>query len=361
MAGKIAHDFNNILMGIMGNLSLAMLNTGEDNKTYKYLEQTEQAVLRARGLTNRLLTFSSGGAPVKKVVDIIELLRDSVQFVLRGTQVQWQYEHEPDIWPIELDQEQFNQAIQNIVMNAMQSMHQTGRLTVEVKNITLTASNHFQLVAGNYVLVAVRDTGDGIPSQNIYKIFDPYYTTKNNASGLGLAACYSIIRQHGGHITVESELGVGSVFSIYLPVSEILPESPPPFATEVSNTKNVRILIMDDEPLIRQTVSMVLQRFDYLVEVAADGAEAIEIYRRAAQRNEPFDLVIMDLTVPGGMGGKEAVKLLLDFDPEARVIVSSGYSDDPVMAYYTDYGFKGVVAKPYALKELLPVLEKVLV
>ncbi|RMG46508.1 MAG: PAS domain S-box protein [Acidobacteria bacterium] len=359
LAGGIAHDFNNLLMGILGNLSLARLSVSPGDKLNERLEAAEKATLRARDLTQQLLTFAKGGAPIKETASIEHLIADTAEFALRGSNVRCDMKLPEDLWPVEVDEGQMSQVIQNLIINADQAMPQGGVLRIEAENVTVSSGGDLPLPPGKYVKVSFTDQGVGIPEEHLSKVFDPFFTTKQKGSGLGLATAYSVIKRHGGHITVKSTLGRGTTFTLYLPASE------KPLPREVTSREEApvgrgRVLLMDDEAFIRDVGSQMLTYLGYEVDVARDGNEAIALYREKKERGEPYDVVIMDLTVRGGMGGREAIKKLLAFDPQARAIVSSGYSNDPIMAEYARYGFRGVVAKPYKLQDLSRVLHQVM-
>jgi signal transduction histidine kinase len=359
LAGGIAHDFNNLLTAILGNISLTKMYANPEDKGYKRLTEAEKACLRARGLTQQLLTFSKGGAPIKKVAFIRGLIRDSASFALIGSNVRCEFSISGDLWPVEVDEGQISQVINNMVINADQAMLEEGVIRVRAENVNVGLRNGLPLKEGRYVKITIEDNGIGIPEEHLVKIFDPYFTTKQKGNGLGLATAYSIIKGHNGYIEVESEVGVGTKFYVYLPASqkEILAKR------EIKERPVIgrgRILVMDDEEIVRGLTGDVLGYLGYEVEFARDGREAIEKYIRARESKRPFDVVIMDLTIPGGMGGKEAIKRLIEIDPEVKAIVSSGYSNDPVMAEYTKYGFREVITKPYKIEELSKILAKVI-
>nr|HID57889.1 PAS domain S-box protein [Desulfobacterales bacterium] len=359
LAGGIAHDFNNILMGILGNIALAKMYAKSDNKVVEKLVEAEEASLRARALTQQLLTFSKGGAPVKKEASIAELIKDSVTFALTGSSVRCEFFLPDDLWAVEVDEGQMNQVINNLVINAEQAMPEGGVISVRAENTVIEKEYALPLKQGRYVKISIEDQGVGIPKEHLSRVFDPYFTTKQKGSGLGLTTAYSIIKEHDGYIGVESKLGEGTCFNIYLPASEkriVKKEG----VQEIIPTGKGRILLMDDEEIVRDVACEMLKSLGYEVESAREGAEAIDLYKKARESGDRFDVVIMDLTVPGGMGGKEAVKELLEMDPGVRAIVSSGYSNDPVMSDFRKYGFKGVVAKPYRMKDLAEVLRRVI-
>ncbi|MDQ3969483.1 MAG: ATP-binding protein, partial [Thermoproteota archaeon] len=360
LAGGIAHDFNNMLTAILGNVSLAKIRMNSENKAYTRLTEAERACLRASDLTQQLLTFSKSGAPVKRIALIEDLIRESATFAIRGSKARCEYSIAEGLWLVEIDEGQISQVINNLVINADQAMPEGGEVRIVAENISLNTEDGVLLKEGKYVRITVQDQGIGIPQENLTKIFDPYFTTKHTGSGLGLAVVYSIIKNHGGYIGVESEVGKGTKFYIYLPAYDKAEIDKGNLVEERLIHGRGRILIMDDEQIIREVAGEMLSQIGYEVEFARDGMEAVELYKRAKECNRAFDAVIMDLTIPGGMGGREAVKKLRDIDPGIKAIVSSGYSNDPVMAEYGKYGFGGVVAKPYKIKELSEVLDRVI-
>lgn len=358
LAGGIAHDFNNVLTGILGSISLAKMRTPSDDTMLKTLTEAEKGCFRARELTQQLITFARGGAPVKKTLSLIDLIKESTTFTLSGSGTKPEFYIADDLWPADVDEGQISQVINNLVLNADQAMPRGGIIKITCENIQLNAELT-PLQKGKYVKIMVKDHGIGIPKENLHRIFDPYFTTKQKGSGLGLTTTYSIINKHNGHISVESELGKGTTFSIFLPASEKEPEVRKDIKEEYVIRKG-RILIMDDDAIVRDVAGKMLTTLGYEVDYAEDGTSAIEQYKKAKETRRPFDTVIMDLTIPGGMGGKEAITKLLAIDPVARVIVSSGYSSDPVMSEYKRYGFSGVVTKPYTLAELSRVVSGVI-
>jgi len=360
LAGGIAHDFNNILTAILGNISLARADLDPNSEIYEILNEAEKASLQAKNLTFQLLTFAKGGTPLKAEASITELIKTTAEFALRGSNVNCTYSFPDDLWVVEVDRGQISQAIQNLIVNADQAMPEGGTIHVSTENISLHPDDGLPLQPGRYVKISIIDTGVGIPEDLLQKIFDPYFTTKKKEAGLGLAITYSIIKKHGGHITVESELDRGTTVHIYLPCSS---EQEAPNNIKVSLEESPpkgKILVMDDEDLIRKIAKRILNRIGYEVEITANGTEAIEFYQQAYQAHHPFDAVILDLTVPGDLGGKETVKKLLQIDPQVKAIVSSGYSNDPIMAEYKKYGFRGVVMKPYKFEELNQALSQIL-
>jgi len=358
LAGGIAHDFNNILTAILGSVNLAKMHA-VDSLVKEKLVKIEKASMQAKDLTQQLLTFSKGGAPIKKVTSLVGLIKDSTTFALRGSKVKCQFSIPKTLWPAEVDEGQIGQMISNLIINADQAMPEGGTVQVQAENVVISSDCEVPLDPGRYIQISFEDQGIGISKQYLTKIFDPYFTTKQEGSGLGLATSYSIIKNHGGCITVESHVGTGTTFHVYLPASaKQLKTGKEEKDTPVGGKG--RILLMDDEESILEVTGEVLTYLGYDVEVARDGLEALELYKKAQTLKIPFDAVIIDLTIRGKMGGRETIQHLLKIDPSARAIVSSGYSDDPVMANYRDYGFKCVVSKPYTIKELSEALREVL-
>jgi PAS domain S-box-containing protein len=359
LAGGIAHDFNNLLTSVIGNIYLAKTLAEPGGKQARRLEEAEKASKRAGDLTQQLLTFSRGGEPVMRSASIEQLLRDSVSFVLRGSNVRCEFSIPVDIWPVQVDCGQIKQVINNLIMNADQAMPDGGIITVLVENTVLGEAGPIPLSPGRYVQVSIQDRGAGIPESDLCRIFDPYYTTKAKGSGLGLSTVFSILRKHGGAITVDSRYGDGATFHFYLPASEDEP-SEPHRETVTYSSKKGKILVMDDEAIIREVAGEILIHLGYRAEFCGDGVEAIEKYVAAGEAGEKYDVVLMDLTIPGGMGGKETMKRLLEIDPDAKGIVSSGYSNDSILANYDQYGFRGVIQKPYDMGELDRILLQVI-
>ncbi len=357
LAGGIAHDFNNILMATLGNLSLARLSLLPESRASLLIREAEKASLRARDLTQQLLTFSKGGEPIKETSSISEVVAESASFVLRGSNIACQFNLPKDLWLVDIDKGQMSQVIQNIVINAKHAMPSGGIISVTGQNIDDIRKENVPLpISNRYTKITITDQGIGIPKNVIDKIFEPYFSTKQEGSGLGLAITYSIIAKHKGYIGVHSEIGIGTSFFIYLPASHqdmILSSE----TTSAPAVKKLRILLMDDEESIRDLTKEMLTALGHEVLLAVDGREAIDTYTTA---EKPIDIVIMDLTIPGGMGGKEAVQEILKVDKNAKVIVSSGYSVDPIMANHKSYGFCAAIAKPYRFQELSILICRVL-
>ena len=361
LAGGIAHDFNNYLTTLLGNISLAKLYKDDSHKVYEKLESIEKATLRAKNLSNQLFTFAKGATPVKKRVSINNLIIDDVKFALSGSNVSCNFMIADNLHMVEIDEGQFSQVLNNIVINALQAMPDGGIIEVAVENITIepeSQNNNVPLPEGTYIKISIKDEGTGIAEKHLSKIFDPFFTTKQKGSGFGLTTSFSIIKNHGGHLSVESKMGMGTTFYIFLPAST--QDGMISTIEEDVIFGTWKILLMDDEEDVLEVTGEMLSALGYDVSLARDGKEAIEIYVNALKKGRSFDLVIMDLTVPGGMGGKDTIKKLLKKDPNAKAIVYSGYSNDPVMANYKDYGFKGVMKKPFLIKELSNLIHEVM-
>ncbi len=364
LAGGIAHDFDNILMGLYGNLAIAKNELALDHPAIEHLEDAQKSMNRATRLTQQLLIFAKGGNPVREGVSIGTLVEEVVRFDLSGSNVKPIFEVAHDLWLVEVDKGQIQQVFSNLTINAKQAMKGGGHLYVTLYNTQAGDGEIADLSGGRYVKVMVRDEGEGIEGKHLGQIFDPYFTTKRFGQGLGLATTYSIIKKHGGCIAVDSTPAVGSTFTLYLPVAKtprITADIPVLASAAVARrTGQDRILIMDDEPMICKVTARFLEREGFFVEAVEEGKEAIARYRKALQEGQPFAAVIMDLTIPGGMGGREAVRRILDLDHQARVIVSSGYAEDPVMADHEAYGFCGIAPKPYSREKLIEEIRRVL-
>lgn len=355
LAGGIAHDFNNLLTAVFGNIEMAKMFLSPDHKTLKFLESAGRSMESATHLTKQLLTFAKGGDPIKETVSIGEALIEMAQFSLRGSNVKLDTNIAPDLWPVEADKGQLSQVISNLVINAQQAMPDGGIITLSAANIE-TSGNR-------YVQITVQDEGVGIAPQHLDRIFDPYFTTKQKGSGLGLAISHSIISKHNGTISVDSQLNQRTIFTIRLLAAEA--ETPiiagqPSDEIDSAPLAPPHILVLDDEAVIREVLGAMLEMMGHNVAYAVDGQEAVVKYRHAYQNGSAYDAVIVDLTIPGGVGGQAAAQEMIKINPQAKIIVSSGYTTDPVMANYEAYGFKNVVAKPYRFADLQKVIQKVL-
>ena len=359
LAGGIAHDFNNLLTAVLGNISLARMNLPPGQENHELLAEAERASLQAKDLTAQLLTFSKGGRPVKSAVALAPVVHDSVALAARGGSATCVVNFPGDLWPVEADPAQLSQVFNNLLLNAQQAMPQGGEITITGRNRAVGELNEPLLSPGRYVEVTLRDQGVGISPEALPRIFDPYFTTKQSGSGLGLAVAHSIISQHRGVIKAASQIGQGTTFTLWLPATETAPkaqaQTEPP-----APPRPHRILVMDDEEMVRKILTKMLTRLGYEVKAAPDGRVAVELFRTAWAESQKFDVVIMDLTVPGGMGGQEAIQHLQQIDPNVKAIVSSGYSDSPVMADHRAYGFADVMLKPYTTDQLKSALQSLL-
>jgi PAS domain S-box-containing protein len=356
LAGGIAHDFNNFLMIVQGNLELAKIQTKPGDPLHEILQQSDTACKRAVSLASQLLTFGKGGAPIVRTTSVAQLLAASVDLARAGSQVRFDLAVPDDLWPAEIDAGQISQVFHNLLLNARQAVPESGIVEVRAENVAIKDSV-LSINSGKYVRISVRDYGHGIPAEILPRIFDPYFTTKEAGRGLGLATAYSIVTKHQGHIRADSTVGQGTTFYIHLPASEMSPVAQP---AAVVRTGAGRILVMDDEQAIRRLLELMMSQLGYEVECASDGAEAIELFTRATASGRGFAGVLLDLTVPGRMGGKDAAEELRKIDPSVKLIVSSGYADAPILSEFQKYGFDDVIRKPYTLTELSDVLTRVI-
>jgi len=358
LAGGIAHDFNNLLTGVLGNISLAKDFLLEKSSENHFLQVAESESLRAKALSQQLLTFAKGGEPIKQVTLLEGLVKNTVEFSLSGSAVARDFVYNEPLRFVEVDAGQLSQVVQIIVTNAVESLSHNGRLIVHGENLILDESSPSSVVpapSGCYVKMSFSDNGSGIRHDDLTSAFDPYFTTKSDHHGLGLTSAYTIISKHQGYMTIDSEVGVGTCVSFYLPacLEETAVVSSTPFGKKNGSGK---VLVMDDEESIRVLASEMLSTCGYHFEMAKNGEEAVTLYRQAQETNSPFSAVILDLTVPGGLGGKETMVQLLQIDPNVKAVVSSGYSNDPIMAQYQRFGFHAVMTKPYSLMELSDVM-----
>lgn len=359
LAGGIAHDFNNFLCGLYGCLELARKATN-DEKVTEYLDMSLSTIERARSLTNQLLTFSKGGAPSRKVGSLAPFLQETVHFALSGSNVSCLFDMPQDLWYCEFDSSQMSQVIGNIVINAQQAMPTGGIISISALNVPLKAMAGKEFSNADYVKTTIQDTGTGILPEILPRIFDPFFTTKKNGSGLGLSICYSIVKQHGGFMEVESELNKGTSFHIYLPAVSQAQSEPPRQLPSValSEGRRGRILLMDDQKLVLKAVGQMLKHLGYVVECKEDGKEALDFFIEERKAGRAFDAIILDLTVPCGMGGMEIIGDLRRLDPHLPIVVASGYGEDPVMAEPQKYGFTISLCKPFSSKDLARLLNE---
>lgn len=363
-AGGVAHDYNNLLTAILGNISLIKSSISPAEEIFQRIEEAEKASIRARDLTQQFLTFAKGGSPVKKTLSIKDLIKDTVSFILSGSNVKCRFSINENLWFTDVDKAQLAQVIQNIVLNSKQAMSEGGNLEVSATNIINDDKNKLlkDLPNGKYLSVVISDTGPGITGEHLSKVFDPFFTTKENGSGLGLSIALSIVSKHGGTILVDSYPGKGSFFTIYLPAA-----AAEETVLEENNDRNLdfnlsrcKVLIMDDEAMVRDVLTKMLEKMGIEVTATEDGKEAVYKYKEALDKGNFYDIVILDITIPGGMGGEETLKLIKEIDPDVKAIVSSGYSGKNISAEYMTYGFSGIVSKPYQLRELKNTIIKVL-
>jgi PAS domain S-box-containing protein len=351
LAGGIAHDFNNILTGILGNINLARLDSETGARTFKRLEEAERAAWLAKDLTEQLLSFSKGGRPIKKVSRLEPLVREAVGFALSGSNVRCDVSVDEDVCSVEIDEGQMTQVVNNLAINADQAMPTGGMLSISIRNCVIGPQDGLLLPEGKYVKITLKDEGVGIPEEHIGRIFDPYFTTKQKGSGLGLATSYSIVKNHDGHISVQSKMSLGTTFCIYLPASYQEP-SVTDAGAALDSQEPLNVLFMDDDETVTRAAIGMLEFLGHKVTPTCNGTEALHEYRRGLQSDRPYDVVIMDLTVPGGMGGLEATRELLALEPKAKVIVSSGYYENSVVDRFADHGFVASISKPYDVSKL---------
>jgi len=363
LAGGIAHDFNNILTGIYGNVSLALMELSENHPSYQLLSETEKSINRASKLTRQLLTFSKGGSPVKKNVNLSRIIKETALFDLSGSNLKSVFNFDKNLFNAIVDEGQIQQVFSNLTINAKQASPEGGHLYFTVVNICLIDDNVLELKPGNYLKITIQDEGVGISKEYIDKVFDPYFTTKKTGSGLGLATTFSIINRHNGFLGIDSEVGKGTKFTIYLPATESIENKKYKKNEQLDKKKNIespRILIMDDEDAICKLLSRMIIKLGYESDTATDGDQAIDKYSKALDKKTPYDIVIMDLTIPGGMGGKVAVRKILDINEYAKVIVSSGYTSSSALAEYKSFGFIDMIDKPFTIAKLKEVISRVL-
>ena len=359
LAGGIAHDFNNFLTVILNGIFYLEETCDGDEVSKTVMEDMKNVVEKAKTVSSELLTFSRGGAPVKEVTSIATLIKNNIEFFLSGSNVKANIDIDKGLWAAEADAGKIVQALSNTVLNAVHAMPDGGTLEVKASNEIIKDSPDLPIEKGKYIRISILDHGSGIENDALSKIFDPYYTTKSKATGMGLTTAYSIIKHHEGQIDVNSEPGKGTEVIIHLPAYDIEPALKEEI-TEHAMTEGLKLLFMDDEKRLREIVSKLLRLSGHKVAEAANGSEAIQQFEEAMNSGKPFDAVILDLTIPGGMGGKETIEKLLEFDSTVKAIVASGYSNDPVVANFRDYGFSGSLQKPYMVEDLIDKLNEIL-
>ncbi len=359
LAAGIAHDYNNLLTAIIGNISLAKITLPKDDPNHAILTDAENASSMAKNLTQQLMAFSKGGSPVRKNTSVRNLLVDTAYFVLRGSQIQIVFDIDNFLWDAVIDRGQIGQVVNNIILNARQSMPEGGLIRIGAENAVVGDNAMVPLKKGNYVRISIEDQGQGIPDDVLPRIFDPYFSTKESGSGLGLAISYTIVKKHEGLINVASQRGIGTTFVIHLPAS-LRREGEPLSVESKKVSSSGRVLLMDDEMIILDLGLKAMRHLGYEVVTAANGSEAVRLFREAAEAGNPFDAVILDLIIPGGAGADRVVADLKSIDPAIKAVVTSGYADDPVMVDYGAYGFSGVLVKPFSLDDIEQELARVL-
>jgi nitrogen-specific signal transduction histidine kinase/CheY-like chemotaxis protein len=360
MAGSIAHDFGNLLTAMVANLQLAQLDPGLTDPVKGRLDQIERAVWRARDVTQQLTTFAKGGTTVKKPIALEPLLREASGFAVQNTTVQLRLQVAPGLWLVEADESQLVQVINNLAVNAVQAMPHGGLLLIAAENFSPEGDSHSPLGESRQVKITVADTGTGIPPEHLEKIFDPFFTTKPKGTGLGLATAYSVIKKHGGELRVESAVGRGTTFHLLLPAAAAGSVSASPFDPKRAKKSLGRVLLMDDDRTMRETLVLMLGLLDYDVTETADGGAALEQFIAARERGRPFDAVVLDLRVADGLGGADTVRRLRAIEPALRAIAVSGYPDDPVMTDHRAHGFDQALAKPVKMDTLRGALQSLL-
>jgi len=358
-AGGIAHDFNNILMGITGSLSLIKNSPNLDEDSKDLISDAEEASIKAHHLTKQLLTFSHGGTPIKKVMPLDIMLMDATRFALSGTNIEYSFDISDKIWSVEIDEGQLYQVLNNILINSQQAMKNGGKIQISMENLNIEKQTELPLEPGKYIQIKIHDNGSGISKKHIPFVFDPFYTTREEGSGLGLATSYSIIKKHEGHIEIQSIKNKGTTLIIYLPASSEKVETPIP-KNITSKEYSGSILLMDDDDIVKKIAASMLQKIGFTVTVVSHGDDAIDEYKKRFNTEKAFSLCILDLTIRGGKGGEETISLLKEFDPQIRALVTSGYSDDDIMKNYNKYGFIGVAPKPYSIELLKESIENAL-
>ncbi len=360
LAGGIAHDFNNLLGGILGSVELAKMNSPPGSLVNSYLDMARKELQKATSLTRQLLTFSKGGEPILEVEDISEIIKQVTMFHISGTSIQAHFDLSDDLWQVLVDKGQISQVIANLIINAVQAMPEGGNIFIKAENVKIDKRKGVSL-KGNFVKITIKDEGVGIPKEHLNKIFEPYFTTKESGSGLGLSIVASIITKHHGHIDVESKPGIGTTFTIYLPAA-ISSQKGIKDSTLKQEKKfhSERVLVIDDEEVIRNILKDMLNILGYkYVDSAKNGQEALQKYIEAYKNSVPFDLIIVDLTIPGSIKSKELCKEILRIEPKTKIIIMSGYSESPILTNYKRYGFKGRLIKPFTIEDLKKELSNI--
>ena len=359
LAGGIAHDFNNLLAGILGSVNLLQIGCKDTNEEQDLLKELEEGTLRARDLVKQLLTFSKGDTILKKTASISEIIEKTTKFTMRGSLSVCKINLAPNLPALSVDTGQISQVINNLLLNATQAMVDGGIIEITSETVQITEKDMQPLTSGEYIKISVKDYGPGIPKELQPRIFEPYFTTKKTGNGLGLATCYKIIKNHSGHITLNPDVKFGTEFLIYLPTTNKQVE---PFEDIVEIVENVgqyrRLLLLGDDPIIHRFLQRIMPHLNIQMDIALDGESCIQKFRLAQKTGKPYDVLIFDLVIPGGMGGKDAVKIIRKLDQDVHIIVSSGYSNDPVLSQHQDYGFDQVLKKPYTITDLKKVLTK---
>jgi two-component system cell cycle sensor histidine kinase/response regulator CckA len=360
VAGGFGHDLNNLLAAMLGFVGVAQQRAAHLPDVAQPLRAAETAALGARDLTKQLLTFSRAGAPLRAVVALGPLIEDATLVSLRGSSCKARLAVAEDLWAVDADAGQLAQVLHNLLLNAAQAMPEGGNIEIAAANFAVEATGILPLEPGRYVELVIADQGVGIAAEHLDRAFDPYFTTKSHGTGLGLTTAHSIVRRHGGHVRLQSTLGVGTTLRVYLPATDQAPSALRPEPAAQFGRFSGRALVMDDEPSVAHMVRTLLTDLGFDVEVVGDGAAALVLYEQRMKDARTFDVVLLDLTVAGGMGGKETMRRLLQLDPDARAIVSTGYSNDALMSEYRSHGFRGALAKPYRTGQLAELLARVL-
>ena len=360
LAGGIAHDFNNSLSVFLSNVDLAEAYLDDKEELKSILKEIRTEIIKTTGLTNQLLTFSTGGMPVKETASISDLLKETIKFDLRGTNIHYKFDFVDDLWLVDIDYNQISQVINNIIINARQAMSDKGEILIKAENLENNTSDAILPANKKYIKITISDNGIGIPEDIQSKIFNPFFTTKDQGSGLGLTTSFSIVKKHDGFLTIKSYENLGTSIFIYLPALLISEQN-----KKLKNHTQIisgsgKILVMEDQKSIRRSIVRMLRYLGYRVEEAEEGKHAIELYKKAQMKNDPFDIILMDLTIQKGLGGNDTSRILFEYEPQIKIVISSGYSNDPIIANYKEYGFKNVIVKPYTIYQLSNVIHSVL-